>query len=81
MKTFTAKHNIGAYFVIDLDLRKIVGQHQHYKTALNQYKRSGGYGKATIIPAADALLWQFNADVENFSTKRPDTNHHSTTRL
>lgn len=75
------KANIGAYFVIGLDLRKIVGQHQHYKTALNQYKRAGGYGKVTIVPAADALLWQFGADVEKFSTKRPYTNQHSTTRL
>ena len=53
------KANLGAFFVIDLDLRKVVGQHQHYKTALNQYKREGGYGRATIVPAVDALIWQF----------------------
>lgn len=64
------KANLGAYFVIDLDLRRVIGQHQHYKTALNQYKKLGGYGKATIVPAADALLWKFNTDVEEFSTKR-----------
>jgi hypothetical protein len=64
------KANIGAYFVIDLDARKIIGQHQHYKTALNQYKKCGGYGKATIVPAADALLWKFNNNVEEFSTTR-----------
>lgn len=75
------KANLGAYFVIDLDLRKVIGQHQHYKTALNQYKRSGGYGKATIVPAADALLWKFNAVVEDFSTKGQEAQHHSTTRL
>jgi hypothetical protein len=54
------KANLGAFFVIDLDLRKVVGQHQHYKTAFNHYKRAGGYGRATIVPAADALIWKFN---------------------
>ena len=62
------KANLGAYFGIDLSLRKIVGQHQHYKTAMNQYKKVGGYGLATIVPAADALLWQYKTNVEDFST-------------
>lgn len=59
--------NVGGFFVIDLDTRTYK-EHKHYKTARNAYKKLGGYGKATIIPKADAI---------NFIAQYKDT----TTRL
>lgn len=47
--------NVGGLFVIDLNKRTIVKEHKHYKTALNCYRKLGGYGHAIIVPKADAL--------------------------
>ena len=49
--------NVGGLFVIDLNRRVIVKEHKHYKTALNCYRKLGGYGHAVIVPKADALIY------------------------
>jgi hypothetical protein len=62
--------NVGGLFVIDLNKRIIVKEHKHYKTALNCYRKLGGYGHAIIVPKADALNFIASTLVEEFSTTR-----------
>jgi hypothetical protein len=62
--------NVGGLFVIDLNKRIIVKEHKHYKTALNCYRKLGGYGHAIIVPKADALNYLASTLVEEFSTTR-----------
>lgn len=65
--------NIGGFFVINLLTHRIIKEHKHYKTALNQVRKLGK-DTHTIKPIADREAWLAEQKVVgNFPTKFSQT--------
>lgn len=60
-----SNHNIGGFFVIELATQRIIKEHKHMKTALNQWRKLGT-DTHIIKPVADREAWRAQQLGQNY---------------